>query len=415
MHERLTTNPNSPTFVEIGKVADTLVDNFPDLIGKRQKGTFIYTTPFKLQELKRQTQPEDGFSEGSYLEIDLNIPNFPSNVNNPKIFILETPENNAMTVGRIKYNEEIKDFHFIPARFHTGYPALKDMAYAMRASLKLQPFVNNINSVFDTTERPESQMFMLHIAREGPLMRLEGAFFNELRLNIPYTQVHSIHKEVKDPDNPFGRIAKVCDINFEGMVPASNKILADADNTASGMQHVEVFRKGVDHIRKANGNSKENPKQFLIFSPLLTHYGILTVSMFAASLGINTVFVSSSTILKCIPPQRYYSPVSNNERLFVNPQHALINELALGELTEKICARCNWTASFSAINAAMDSSRKELAKFGWSNDRLLNNCKPLTIKNMRRLGIEPQNYISFATLEEAEHFGVLDRLTKELK
>mgnify|MGYP001562413171 FL=1 len=289
------------------------------------------------------------------------------------------------------------------------------MAYAMRASLKLGPLMNDINSNLDTTDTLESQMFMLHIAREGPLMRLEGGFFNEHRLNIPYTIVHSQHEEVDDPNNPFGRIAKVCDINFEGLVPESIKTIAIADNTASGMQHVEVLRKVVEHIRKANGNSRENPRQFLIFSPLLTHYGILTVSMFAASLGINVVFVTSSTILKCIPPERYYSPVSSNEKLFLNPQHILVNEQALGELSGKICSRCNWTASFSAVNAAISSSENELAKYGWTNDRLIKQCKFLTIDKMRELSIEPQNYISYAALEEANYFGVSDKLTKELK
>jgi len=415
MRERLTGNPNFPSFVEISKAADTLAENFPDLIDKREKGGFSYTTPYKVQELRGKIQQNNGVSNGSYLEINLNLPVLPSSLNKPKIYIVDTPENNAITIGRIKYDEEINDFHFIPARFHTGYPALKDMAYAMRASLKLESLMNDINSNLDTTDTLESQMFMLHIAREGPLMRLEGGFFNVHRLNIPYTIVHSQHEEVDDPGNPFGRIAKVCDINFEGLVPESIKTIAIADNTASGMQHVEVLRKVVEHIRKANGNSRENPRQFLIFSPLLTHYGILTVSMFAASLGINVVFVTSSTILKCIPPERYYSPVSNNGKLFVNPQHVLVNEQALGELSGKICSRCNWTASFSAVNAAISSSKNELAKYGWTNDGLIKQCKFLTINKMRELSIEPQNYISYAALEEANYFGVSDKLTKELK
>ena len=116
------------------------------------------------------------------------------------------------------------------------------------------------------------------------------------------------------------------------------------------------------------------------------------------------VFVTSSTILKCLPPERYFSPVSNNEKIFVNPQHTLVNEQALGE-----------PASFSATNAAILSSEAELAEYGWSNKRLIKQCKLLTIKKMRELSIDPRNYISYATLEEASHFGVLDKLTKELK
>ena len=84
--------------------------------------------------------------------------------------------------------------------------------------------------------------------------------------------------------------------------------------------------------------------------------------MFAASLGINVVFVTSSTILKCLPPERYYSPISNNEKLFVNPEHALVNEQALGELS-----------------------------------------------------INPRNYISYATLEEAQYFKALKLLASELQ
>ena len=185
MRERLTGNPNSPSFVEISKAADALAENFPNLINKREEGRFSYTTPYKVQELQGKIQQKNGVSNGSYLEINLNLPVFPSSLNKPKIYIVDTPENNAITIGRIKYDKEINDFHFIPARFHTGYPALKDMAYAMRASLKLGPLMNDINSNLDTTDTLESQMFMLHIAREGPLMRLEGGFFNEHRLNIP--------------------------------------------------------------------------------------------------------------------------------------------------------------------------------------------------------------------------------------
>ncbi len=181
MREKLSPNTNAPSFLEISKVADTLADNFTDLIGKREKGSFSYRTPYKLQELQNKIQQERGSSIGTYLEIDLNLPNFPSGINNPKIYVLDTPENNAITIGRIKYNQEMDNFHFIPARFHMGYPALKDMAYGMRASLKLKPLVSDINLNIDKVnideaETLESQIFMLHIAREGPLMRLEGGF-----------------------------------------------------------------------------------------------------------------------------------------------------------------------------------------------------------------------------------------------
>ena len=415
MHERPLGNPDAPSFIEIAEVADKLVENFPELINESKKDTFSYETPFKLKELHGEIQKKDGVSIGNYLEITLNLPNHPSNLNKPKIYICDTAENTATTIGRIKYDERDNIFHFIPARFHIGYPALKDMAYAMRASLRLKPLLNNIFPDLDTISGSESQIFMLHIAREGPLMRLEGGFFNEHRLNIPYTIVHSEHEEVNDPNNPFGRIAKVCKINFEGLVPESIKTIAIADNTASGMQHVEVLRKVVEYIRNANGSLKDRPQQFLIFSPLLTHYGILTISMFAASLGINVVFVTSSTILKCLPPERYFSPVSNNEKIFVNPQHALVNEQALGELSGKICSRCNWTASFSATNAAILSSEAELEEYGWNNERLIAQCKLLTIKKMRELSIDPRNYISYATLEEAQYFKVLKRLAKELQ
>jgi len=415
MCERPLSNSDIPSFVEIAKTADKLVENFPELITKRTKGIFTYETPFKLRELLGEIQKKDGDSVGKYLEITLDLPNHPSNLNKPKIYICDTAENTATTIGRIKYDERDKLFHFIPARFHIGYPALKDMAYAMRASLRLKPLLNNLIPNIDTISEPESQIFMFHIAREGPLMRLEGGFFNEHRLNIPYTIVHSEHGKVNDPMNQFGRIAKVCNINFEGLVPENIKTVAIADNTASGMQHVEVLRKVVEHIKNANGSLNNRPQQFLIFSPLLTDYGILTISMFAASLGINVVFVTSSTILKCLPPERYYSPVSNIKKLFVNPQHALVNKQALGELSDKICSRCNWTASFSATNAAILSSEAELGKYGWNNKKLMEQCKLLTIKKMRELSIDPRNYISYATLEEAQYFKALKLLAKELQ
>lgn len=415
MCERITHNLDAPPFIEIARVADRLVEDFPSLIDERKQGTFSYKTPFKLQRLLGEIREEDGVCIGKYLEITLNLPDRHANMQKPKVFVLDTPENTATTIGRIKYDERDKLFHFITARFHTGYPALKDMAYAMRASLRLRPLLSSIFADLDPGSEAESQIFMFHIAREGPLMRLEGGFYNEHRLNIPYTIVHSEHENVNDPNNQFGRTAKICKINYEGLVPENIKTVAIADNTASGMQHVEVLRKVVEHIRTANGSLKDRPQQFLIFSPLLTDYGILTISMFAESLGINVIFVTSSTILKCLPPERYFSPVSNNKGLFVNPEHSLINEQALEELSGKICSRCNWTASFSATNAAINSSDAELKKYGWSNAKLMEQCKRLTIKKMLGLSIDPLNYISYATLQEAQYFGKLEQLLEELQ
>ena len=412
MHERLPNNSNAPSFLEIARVADNLVENFPLLIDKRVEGTFTYQTPFKLGELLGQIQQEDGVSNGKYLEISLDLPNHPSTLKKPIIYICDTAENTATTVGRIKYDERNNSFHFIPSRFHFGYPALKDMAYGVRATLGIDPL---IKTIIPNPETTESETFILHITREGPLMRLEGGLFNEHRQNIPFTTVHSRHEEVDDPNNQFGRIASVCDINFEGLIPEKIKTVVIADNTASGMQHVEVLRKVVEHIKKVNGNSIDNPKQFLIFSPLLTNYGALTVSLFATSLEINVVFVTSSTVLNCLPPKRYYSPVSNNETLFVNPQHPFVNEQVLGELSGKICSRCNWTASFSATSAAILSSEAELKNYGWSNEKLMRQCQSLTIKRMRELLINPKNYISYATLQEAQYYKVLRLLERELK
>lgn len=414
MPKRLLGNPEAPSFIEIAQIADRLVENFPDLISQRTKGAFTYKTPFKIKEILGEIQQKHGVSGGKYLKIALDLPHHPPGLNKPKIYICDTAENTATTVGRIKYDEKDKFFHFIPARYHLGYPALKDMAYAMRASLRLKPLVADIISNLDPGDPSESQMFMLHIAREGPLMRLEGGFFNEHRLNIPYTIVHSGHKKVNDPHNQFGRIASACDINFEGLIPEKIKTIAVADNTASGMQHVEVLRKVVKYIRNGKGCSKDNPQQFLIFSPLLTNYGVLTISLFAASLGISVVFVTSSAILNCLPPERYYSPVPDNQKLFANPRHILVNQQALGELSGKICSRCNWTASFSAAGAAILSSEAELAKYGWSNKRLITQCKSLTIKRMLELSIDPRNYISYATLEEAQYFKALKLLAREL-
>lgn len=414
MRERNYPNPEAPAFIEIAKAADKLVTDFPSLIDKSPRGIFGYEAPFKLKRLLDNVQGESGPRLGKYFEMTLNLPDWPANLQKPKIFVLDTPESTATAIGRIKYDEENDMFHFITARFHTGYPALKDMAYAMRASLRLKPLLENISASLDSDSESESQIFMLHIAREGPLMRLEGGFFNELRVNIPYTIVHSEHKKVDDQNNQFGRIAKICNINYEGLIPEKIKTVAIADNTASGMQHVEVLRKVVEHIKSASGFSKNGPEQFLIFSPLLTDYGTLTISMFARSLGINVVFVTSSTILNCIPPQRYFSPVSGSGKLFVNPQHLLVNKLALGELSGKICSRCNWTASFTAVGAARLSSDAELKGYGWDNARLMEQCKHLTIKEMQRFSIDPRDYISYATLEEAQHFGKLNQLMKEL-
>jgi hypothetical protein len=275
------------------------------------------------------------------------------------------------------------------------------MSYGVRQSLDIP----EIGNLFSNLPDPEGQAFIIHITREGPLIGLERSLFNIFRLNVPYTSAHSRHVGVDDPNNPFGRIAQVCPINFEGLDPAKAAVIAICDNTASGMQHVAVYQKVEEYIAETNGqnNHQSKEKTLLIFSPLLTAFGAVNIAYGAAQHHTRTIFVCSADVLKCLPPRWYFSPIDNNPNLASNPPLLEVNNKALQEQSGEVCSRCNWTASFSAPKAAYLASDEELLEKGTSNQELVNRCAQITPETLREMNINPRSLIPYSTRDEAKH------------
>jgi hypothetical protein len=236
------------------------------------------------------------------------------------------------------------------------------------------------------------------------MIRFESSLYNVLRKDIPYTSAHCSHRKTSDPDNPFGRIAESCPINYEGLNPAQAKLITICDNTASGMQHVRVLEDTIEHIEKKNGG--HNVQTLLIVSPLLTAYGATNISYAAAEKGIRTIFVCSGQLLGCNEPKRYFSPVLAQEQFSAKPNLLKVNRRVLGKYEGIACSRCNWTASFSARESAFESSEAELSELGTSNLALLAEgfkINPFVLKDM---GINPPDLIPYSTFDEARYRGI---------
>jgi len=387
----ISTSREKSSFEQIAESLDSWIDEKePDLTYKRYP--FDFRTPTKIEALSREESVK-----GEVLSIDVKPPNFPKDVRPPHIVIVDTPENAAVSLGRLKIAKNKGDMGFELARYHTGYPAQKDMAYAARQAMQ----VPEVHRTFTQLSDPEEEAFIVYLAREGPMVNLHGGIYNEHKLNIPYTTAHARHEKA---DNKFGRRAEVCDINFEGLNPSEAKVLIVVDNTASGAQHDEVITKAIQHIEESN-HAGTKLERIMVVSPLLTRYGALELAYKCAEWKIPTDFVGSEFWLDCIGPKRYFSPVPDKDVYAANPKMLLINRLMLRELVGGICSRCNWTASFSAARAALKSSAEELSKFGVTNEMLMKRGEDITPELLLKMGIRPRSLIPYSSLTEAKDMG----------
>lgn len=339
-------------------------------------------------------------AKGTLLTIVLRLPQFPKGVLLPKVFVLDTPENNAMTIGRLKMEPDGR-IHFELARFHTGVAAQQDLTIAMQQAVRI-PDIKNLVTALDD---PPSEMFLCYITREGHLTDWHKAIWETTRIDIPTTIVHAEHV-AGDVSANFGRITKICPINFEGMTPAKTRVLVLSDNTASGIQHVAVLEEILSHIKKVN-RGKHHVKQIFIVSPLLTIYGASIISLWAArEEGISSTFVTSGALLGCNPPDRYFSPLTAEKNLIANPNLIAINHQAHGKKAAgRACVRGNWTASFMAPPYAMVRSKEELALYGSSNSELLKNSQNITLQVVKDAGVDPTLLIPFSTQQQAAYLG----------
>lgn len=389
-HNIFTPSSKDSVFFSIAPLADKIIENIDSHIDVR-RFNLAYKNSKKLVGMGI---PEA--SQSSALDIELiNLPYFKNGVKNPHIYVLGSPESEATSFGRMVLDDNNK-LHFQLARFHTGYGALKDMSYAMKQSL----YVSDIAGLF-AEDKSEDDSFLVSITREGPMIRFESSIYNVFRKNIPYTIASCSHKPDSDPGNTFGRISDEPKINFEGLDPNQARTIIIADNTASGMQTVKVFETIMKYIHDHNGTHGPRVDTLLIVSPLLAHYGALTISYAAAEYGVRTIFACSGHLLGCIGPERYFSPIQNNERLSANPELIKLNQFILRGNTEKVCARCNWTASFSAEKAAYESSENELNTLGLSNSVVLERGLMVDINKLGEFNINPKSLIPYSTKDEA--------------
>lgn len=385
--------PNS-IFFPISKTTDKLVTNSRDLF-IQTRSNFEYPFPANISTRERGGS---FYATGDLLKLEMDLPEFPKGIEKPKIFVLGTPENEAVTLGRLDLVRE-NYLAFVLSRFHTGTPARTDMVLGLKQAL----YIKEVQDLYNYIQAPNDS-FILHIAREGPLMGWETSIFQVLRRDIPYTSVKCSHQDTSDPDNAFGRIAVAYPINFEGLNPAKAKVITICDNTASGMQDVKVIEETVKYIETHNGGSNLNT--LIIVSPILTEYGAITISYAAAMYNMRTVFICSGHVLGCLPPKRYYSPIQDAENLSAKPMLLKINREALGKHVEKVCVRGNWTSSFVARLSAYISSQKELVNAGTTNVELMKRSLCIDLKRLNEMGINPWGIIPYSTFDEAEVRGV---------
>lgn len=332
----------------------------------------------KYKYLQSPTSPKEACKKGqaTVLKVKLNLPIFPKKISKPKIFVFGTPEHNAITIGRFIYYKN--NFRFQLPRFHVGMPAQLDLEHAIGQSLQFP----QIYSLFKGFGNITSKAFGINFTREGHLSEFQKAVFQYRKILIPFTIAHVEHAPSKNQHPVFKRVAKLCQINLEGLEPQKNKLLILSDNVASGMQQVAVGEYIVNFIKKQA--KKHSLKNLLVAAPLLTIYGASIISLWAAQEGIATIFIASGGLLGS-DSQKYFSPLLINKNAAPNPELASIHHQAHGEkASHKACARCNWTASFLSPKTAIEDSEKELRLYGSSNNEVKKYSKQITFETLKK-------------------------------
>jgi len=384
---RLHTDSNFFQIADKVEKLDPFLENFLEV--KKRKSIFV-NPPELARFYGNETQADT-------LIVSLDLPAFPSSLESPKIIVFGTPDNYAMTVGRFRLKQKTLSFQL--ARFHLGAFAELDMPMAMWPLAQ----VEEVKKLLGNPQDSHKKTYAINISREGHLTSGHTILARQGYPDIPYTIAHAEHQ--KDPSNRFGRAAKVCQINFEGMNPHDISLLVVSDNTASGQQQVAVIDEALTHIKNLNLNP-HRLTDVLILSPLLTLYGASIISYHNASEGIATTFVTSGGILGCNPPDRYFSPLKFRE-FTADPRIVDINHMAHGKTAGIACVRCNWTASFAAPRYALEKSEEELKSYGSSNAELFENSRKITPELVRSLGVDPKMLVPYSAYLEAEVEGKL--------
>lgn len=371
-------------FFEIARHVETIADKLPDYTYKR-------TSMLNYRNSPEVAKYRGEVNLGLYGIVSLYLPDLTGNLPYPQALVFDTPENNAITIGRLRNISDKPEFQL--ARFHTGRLAELDLRKAMsQASQALE-----IREIIGGLDNPQKEAYIVYLTREGHLTDWHGAIFENYGINIPYTVTHSEHESA---NNEFSRVAKTCPTNFEGIVPSKIKTLFISDSTASAMQQIAAIEDVKRHVESSNGGESQL-ENLVVVSPLLTLYGASVISYWSAKNKLKTTFIASGALLGCNPPDRYYSPVTNHSNLIADPRMIEVSHKAHGQLGGIACARSNWTASFTAPLTAEEKSEKELSMYRSSNDYLKQTSKEVTIEFLESLNIEPaQRLVPYSSFVE---------------
>jgi hypothetical protein len=316
------------------------------------------------------------------------------------VYLVGTPENNAVTVGNLGLDNN--KFYYNLPRFHTGIPAQLDLQTASSQMAQIDYF-QKLNKKIDFS----NQAYLVYLTREGHLTSWQQAIYSNYYKNIPATFAHIEHDQLNSPVGRYERTAKICAVNLEGLERQQVKTIFISDNIASGMQVAAVIKYLTDQ--------QINPEKVIILSPLLTWYGALTMSLWAAEeYQLSLDFLASSALLDCNKPKRYFSPLSSIDKFNVFPQLQKINYLVHQDLAGKAGTRCNWTASFLAPKTAVKKSAEELEKYSESNKSLIARCKKMRTTDLVEQGVDPGLLLPYSTIKKAEQADCIDTISRYL-
>lgn len=194
---------------------------------------------------------------------------FPPSAHDHTIFVLQSPESRAVTVGFIaKKNGK---FSFIPGRLHFGTPRMVDTYKATVQSLA-QPPIKRILKRF----KPKS-ISTITVLRETLSCNLPLAL-NDVGINRHYGDAYIGASHIKD-NGPI-RTAYLYE-NTEGLT--KNGLWIIADSICMGRNLVATL----DSLLK-----KFTPKEILFVCPIASRIGINNVGAIIAKHKIPTTFIA---------------------------------------------------------------------------------------------------------------------------
>lgn len=312
------------------------------------------------------------------LTLDLSplLPTTKELVKPPTVFIVSSAANHALTIGRFITDENRQVVFQLP-RFSIEPSIQTDMATAINQAFHVPEILHHVIGDLDD---PVQEAFLTYLTREGHLTQVQQAIFNASGHHIPYTIANITHlkeEHLKDSGYKFHaifkRVSLIYPINFEGLNPSQVKTLILGDQIASGMQIVDLANYIIDQVARENKNHAIN--HLVVVAPLSSLFGIVTISLWGAKKEIKTTFIASGSLLDS-GPNKYYSPLSQNEKVTPLPVLQTIHHLAHPEnVRGKMCVGCNWTARFGASpETALRDSQSEAEQKNTTNQKMIQHA-----------------------------------------